>query len=51
MIIVRTLCEKVSVALNQLAGHCCGCQLGQGITLIALIGTNGNLLDLVNSKP
>lgn len=47
----RTLCEKVGVALNQLASHCGGCQLGQGITLVALIGANGNLLDLVDGKP
>jgi hypothetical protein len=44
----RTLCEKLCVSLDKLARHgSCG-ELGQGIALIAILGADGNLLDLVD---
>ena len=42
-----TLCEKLSIPLNQLAGHGSACQLCQSLPLVALVGANCNLLDLV----
>jgi hypothetical protein len=43
-----TLCEKLSVSLNQLARHGGGGQLAQGIALAAVVGADSNLLDLVD---
>ena len=44
----RTLGEKFGVALDQLAGHGCGSELGEGIPLVALVSVDRDLLDLVD---
>lgn len=43
-----TLCEKLSVSLNQLARHGGSGQLAEGIALAAIVGADSNLLDLVD---
>jgi hypothetical protein len=47
--ILHTLGEESSIALNQLASHGGGSQLDESIAAVALIGANGDLLNLIDS--
>jgi hypothetical protein len=44
-----TLCEKIGIPLDQFAGHGRPCQLGERVSVVGLVGANGDLLDLVDS--
>lgn len=45
-----TLCEELSVALDELAGHGGAGQLVEGIALVGIVGGDSNLLDLVDGQ-
>lgn len=45
-----TLCEELSVAFDELAGHGSAGQLVEGIALVGVVGGNSNLLDLVDGQ-